>query len=319
MRGWIGRWWPLFGVVAGVIGYLGWRQFHDDRIEELFAFLPADHGLCAYLDLAAVRSSLRLAGGETIPALLDEKGRLGEHLTALSEAGVEDLALSVGVHEIRAVARGAINADEVKNYIERQGLTCSGPQGNVVCLAESPLTRTEVRLLGGARIEIIDRLNGGRFAPERSQATYLAAPARAGLRGGAVVWVALQPDRLDAAMKDPPRGMINLTLVARALRDAAIAYLVLEPNLASRSLDVRLSALAANPDLAAKTLRVVEDTSNLIAAAVDMGSGDATPNPWSQLLRTGTFTQQDATVDALWRIDSKKLPVLFPESAKKAN
>jgi hypothetical protein len=126
--------------------------------------------------------------------------------------------------------------------------------------------------------------------------------------------MALQPDQLEAAMKDPPRGMMNLTLFARALRDAAIAYVVLEPNLASRSLDLKLSALAPSPDLAAKTLRVVEDTNNLAAGAIDLGSGEAGPNPWSQFLRTGTFTQQGATAEAVWRIDPAKLPHMFPES-----
>jgi len=314
IRAGAGRWWPLVGVVAGMLGYLGWRQFHHDRIEELFAFLPADHGLYAYLDLAAVRSSLLLAGGETVPRLLDEKGRLGEHLIALSEAGVKDLALSVGVHEIRAAARGGFDEGEVKAYIERQGLICDGARGDYTCLAESPQARTEVRLVGGNRIEIIDRSSGNNAAAGRSAATYLAAPARAGLRGGAVVWMAFQPDQLDAAMQDPPRGMMNLTVFARALRDAAIAYIVLEPNLASRSLDLKLSALASSPELAAKTLRVVEDTSNLAAAAIDLGSGESGPDPWSQLFRTGTFTQQGATAEAVWRIDPKKLPQMFPES-----
>ncbi|MDA1314699.1 MAG: hypothetical protein O2968_15280 [Acidobacteria bacterium] len=314
IRAGAGRWWPLLVVVAGMLGYLGWRQFHHDRIEELFEFLPADHGLYAYLGLGTVRSSLLLAGGETVARVLDEKGRLGEHLTALSDAGAEDLALSVGVHEIRAVARGAFDEAEVRTYIERQGLICDGALGDFTCLTESSQARTEVHLRGGSRIEIIDRSSDSNTAPGPSQATYLAAPARAGLRGGAVVWMAFQPDQLEAAMKEPPRGMMNLTLIARALREAAIAYAVLEPNLTSRSLDLKLSALASSPELAAKTLRVVEDTSDLAAAAIDLGSGEAGPNPWSQLFRTGTFARHGATAQAVWRIDPKKLPQMFPES-----
>ncbi len=314
IRGWAGRWWPALGVIVGMLGYLGWRHFNQDHIEEIFEFLPADHGLYAYLDLATVRSSLLLTGSETVPQLLDEKGRLAEHLTVLSEAGIEDIALSIGVHEIRAVARGAFDETEIKAYIERLGLECGGVTGDFSCLTESPQTRTEIHLRNSDRIEIIDGSGDSSGKSERDQATYLAAPARAGLRGGAVLWMAFQPDQLEVAMKDPPRGIMNLTLFARALRQATIAYVVLEPNLTSRCLDLELNALAPTPELAAMMLRVVEDTNALAAAATDLGLNESAPSPWSQLFRTGSFTQDGSTVQAAWQIDPKKLPDLLPEA-----
>jgi hypothetical protein len=297
-----------------MLSYLGWRQLNQDHIEEIFEFLPADHGLYAYLDLDAVHSSLLVTGSETVPQLLDEKGRLADHLAVLSEAGIEDISVSVGVHEIRALARGAFDEREIKTYIERLGLVCGGVAGDFTCLAESPQTRTEVYLRSSNRIEIVDRSSDYSETSERGQATYLTAPARSGLRGGAVLWMAFEPGQLDAAMKDPPRGMMNLTLFARALRQATIAYVVLEPSLTSRSLDLELNAFAPTTELAAKMLRVVEDTNALAAAATDLGSGESAPNPWSQLLRTGNFTQDGEAVKAVWRIDPTKLAELIAET-----
>jgi len=312
-RVWVRRARPLLALILGVLGYLGWRHFTQERLDEIFEFLPADHGLFLYLDLDTIESSLLLGGSETLGQLLDDKGRLARHLAALSRSGVEDVALSVGVNEIRAVARGAFDGNVLKAYVERQGLTCAGPPRRFTCTAESPQTRTEVVLIEGSRIELIDRSSSYRSPAEHKPATYLAVPALTGIRGGAFLWMALQPGPLEEAMNDPPRGMINLTLFARALREAAIAYVVLEPDLSSRSLDLRLSAFAPTPERAAEMLRVVEDTNALVAGAIKMGSGDSADGPWSRLLQTGTFRRQDAAIEASWRIAPSEVPGLFAD------
>ena len=78
---------------------------------------------------------------------------------------------------------------------------------------------------------ICSRSSTGRLEPSSQptpgHAAFLAAPARQSIREGAVLWVALRPSRLEAVMKDPPRDMANLSLFARALRQATWAYLTL--------------------------------------------------------------------------------------------
>ena len=309
-----GPWGGALVVAVGVLGYLGWRHFRQDPLQNLFEFLPAGHGLYVYLDIETIRSSLLLTSGDTVPRLLNEKGRLAEHLSALSEAGVEGIALSVGVGEIHAAGWGAFQGAALRTYIEQQGMSCAGPSGHLICSIASEHTRTEIHLRNNKRIEIVDRSTASYGTSKRGNATFLAVPARTSLRNGAVLWMALQPAQLEAAMKDPPRDMLNLTLFARALKGATIAYVVLEPNLTSRVLDLKLIAFAPTPELAAKMRRVVEDTNNLAAAAIDaaLDKSESAPSPWAQLFRTGTFTQEDTTVQATWKLDPRKLQELFP-------
>ena len=311
-----GRYGPLLAVAIGVLGYLGWRQLRTDPLDSLFESLPADHGLYAYLDVETIRSSLSFAGGDTLPDLLAEKGRLADHLSVLTKANVEGVALSVGVDEIHAAGWGAFHVDALRSYIEQQDMTCTGPDENLACSIESEDTTTEIHLRDGNRIEIIDRSIEAHRTPDSGDASFLTGPARTSLRNGAILWMALHPPQLEAAMKHPPRDMVNLTLFARALKGATIAYVVLEPNLASRLLDLKLIALAPSSDLAAKMHRVVEDTNNLAAAAIDASSREGESSAWAQLFRTGEFTQEGTTVQASWRLDPKKLQELFPNGSK---
>ena len=51
------RWWPVLGVVVGVLGYLLWRNLTPDLPGRLFALLPGNHALYAYADIEAMREA----------------------------------------------------------------------------------------------------------------------------------------------------------------------------------------------------------------------------------------------------------------------
>ena len=104
-------------------------------------------------------------------------------------------------------------------------------------------------------------------------------------------------------MKDPPRGMVNLSLFARALRPATWAYLTLGYDRDASSLRLHLQAVAETTEDAQEMHGVLSGLNAFAAAMADRRSGDAGAGPWGSVLDTADFTQQGTTVRALWRID----------------
>ena len=297
------HWWPTLGAVVGVVGYLLWRQFVPDLPSRLFPFLPDNHGLYAYVDVGAVRQAIRFADPEDVPGweIIDRRGSFAEHRVFLAEADIDGAAISVGEHELRAVLSGRFSGPTLEAHIEQVGGGCNDTPEGLTCLIESLKADTQLRLRSGDILEIIDRSPLADNPGDSGDASFLAVPARQGIRDGAVVWMALQPARLEAVMKDPPRDMMNLTLFARALRQATWAYATLGYSPVQSALQLDMEAFAQTTEDAEEMHRVLAGLNQFVIAAIDREA--TTPSPWSQVLRTAEFAQQDATVVGSWQID----------------
>ncbi len=299
----VGRWWPTLGAVVGVVGYLLWRQLVPDLPSRLFPLLPDSHGLYVYVDVGTVRQAVRFADPADVPGweLIDRRGSFAPHRAFLSNADIDGAAISVGEHELRAVLSGRFTAPALKAHIEQQGGRCSATPQGLTCSIESVKADTQLRLRGTNVLEIIDRSPLAGRPTDSGDASFLAVPARQSIRDGAVVWMALQPTRLEAVMKDPPRDMMNLTLFARALRQATWAYATLGYSAVQSALQLDMEAFAQTTDDAEEMHRVIAGLNQLVIAAMDRES--TTPSPWAQVLRTAEFAQQDTTVVGTWQID----------------
>lgn len=295
------RWWPVLGVVVGVVGYLLWQSLAPDPPKRLFALLPDNHALYAYADVEAMRETAFFFDAASAPVreLIDRGGTFAEYRVFLSEAEVTGAALSVGEHEIRAVLSGRFTAPELMKHVERQGGHCE----DFTCSVESPEGDIRLRLSGDNLLEIVGRRPRTVEPADPGNAAFLAAPARQSIREGAVLWVALRPSRLEAVMKDPPRGMVNLALFARALRQAQWAYLTLGYGREASRLQLRLEAFAETPEAAQEMHGVLSGLNAFAAVMADRSSGADGAGPWGPVLRTADIAQQGATVRALWQID----------------
>ena len=296
-----GRWWPVLGVVVGVLGYLLWRNLAPDQSERLFALLPDNHALYAYADVEAMRETAFFFDAASAPVreLIDRGGIFAAYRVFLSEAEVTGAALSVGEHELRAVLSGRFTAPELMKHVERQGGHCE----DFTCSVESPEGDIRLRLSGDDLLEIVDRRPRTVEPADSGHAAFLAAPARQSIREGAVLWVALQPPRLEAVMKDPPRDMVNLALFAQALRQATWAYLTLGYGREASRLQLRLEAFAETPEAAQEMHGVLSGLNAFAAVMADRSSGPDGAGPWGPVLRTADIAQRGATVRALWQID----------------
>lgn len=296
------RWWPTLGAVVGVVGYLLWRQLVPDLPSRLFPLLPDDHGLYVYVDVGAVRQAARFADPADVPGweLIDRRGSFTAHRAFLTDAQIEGAAISVGEHELRAVLRGEFTDETLKAHVEQVDGRCSdGPEG-LTCSIESVKADTQLRLRSGDILEIIDRSPLAGNPGDPGNAAFLAVPARQSIRSGSVVWMALQPARLEAVMKDPPRDMMNLTLFARALRQATWAYATLGYSPVQSALQLDMEAFAQTTEDAEEMHRVLAGLNQFVIAAIDRDA--TTPSPWSQVLSTAEFAQQDTTVVGKWQI-----------------
>lgn len=303
------RWWPVLGVVVGVLGYLLWRNLVPDPPQRLFALLPDNHALYAYADVEAMREAAFFFDAASAPGweLIDQRGTFAEYRVFLSEAEVTGAALSIGEHELRAVLSGRFTAPELMTQAERQGGHCEERPAGFTCSVDSPEADIRLRLRGDNLLEIVDRRPRTVEPADRGHAAFLDAPARQSIREGAVLWVALRPPRLEAVMKDPPRGMVNLSLFARALRQAPWAYLTLGYDRDATTLELRLEAFAETPEAAQEMHGVLSGLNEFAAAMAGRRSSADGGDLWGPVLRSADFAQQGATVRALWRID----PALF--------
>ena len=318
-----GRWWPVLGVVIGVLGYLFWRNLAPDPPKRLFALLPDNHALYAYADVEAMREAAFFFDDASAPVweLIDLGGTFAEYRVFLSEAEVIGAALSVGEHELRAVLSGRFTTPELKAQAERRGGHCEerlaprpdsplthftsspGEKSRLTCSVDTPEGDIRLRLSGDDLLEIVDRRPRTVEPADSGHAAFLAAPARQSIREGAVLWVALRPSRLEAVMKDPPRVMVNLALFARALRQAQWAYLTLGYGREAPSLRLHLEAFTESAEDAQEMHGVLSGLNEFAAVMADRRSSADGAGLWGPVLRTAEFAQQGATVRALWQID----------------
>ena len=190
------RWWPMLGVVAGVLGYLLWRYLVPDLPRRLFPLLPDNQALYVYADIEAMREAALFSDAASAPGweLIDRRGYFAEYRVFLSKAEVKGAVLSVGEHELRAVLSGRFTAPERswRTSKAKAGIAKTGPRASP---ARSILLKpmSDFGCPAENLLEIVDRPPRTVEPADPGNAAFLAAPARQSIREGAVLWMALQP------------------------------------------------------------------------------------------------------------------------------
>jgi len=286
-------------LLAVAAAFLGWRLGRPSLVERLLSRLPARQAIHAYVDMAAVRRSETLRSWIEAAAPEADLGLAGEL--------VRGAALSVDQDQIALVFGGAFNETALQAYLEREGVDCPGSLRDASCAVYADETGgyLSLRMLGPGGAAVVNgpsREGANRLvALGDSTAARLAEPAREALSGGAVVWASIDPVLLDEAMRDPPEGWINLSLVARALQHAETAYLTLTP--ADGAVFARLEARAADEAEAAELGKVLEGLNDFSKAMLER-YGEADLARWQGALDTFRLETDGATVRVAWTIGS---------------
>ena len=277
-------------VILACVAFLAWRFRPLGPIERTLSPLPAGLAVEAYV----------------APAALE---RMSGRLDAL-ELDFADpaaaLALGLGARQVYAVATGEFDVDVLRTELANAGLTCLERFPTAPCVGPRKRDWLSVALLD-------DELLGVSYGVEREGVRRLmeAGPidganlerVRAAVRSGALLWAAVRSGPLDRIMASPPEGWINLTLAARALRNAPVAYLTLTPDPLANALRLELEAPCPGEPEAAE-LRGILDELNRFAAKI---AENQRAEQWLPLLESFELDQRGTVVGAAWSLSERDI------------
>jgi hypothetical protein len=130
---------------------------------------------------------------------------------------------------------------------------------------------------------------------------------REALSAGAVIWAAIDPKLLDAAMEDPPPNWMNLQIFARALEPARIAYFTVNP-LTEDNVAIRIEARCDTADQ--EQLEQVLSGLNDMALALLSRDGAAAER-WAPILRSFESSRDAEAVRVQWTLPIGRLAELW--------
>ena len=301
------RWWVTGAALLFLLGYWGWQRVFPDTLTRLFQSLPADQGIYLYVDLERLRSApaLRLL-------INSEDGPLGSYRQAFGEMGFlgtyepAALAFSIDGQEARLVLHGQLQPSRVRAAVAARNGACKKSQNYEICqvTAGGPSRDLVLALLDEDLVAVAYSLSSG-GDPQfvlTGDAGELAPLARAQTLDGAVLWAAVLPSRLDEISASLPPGTLNLTLFARVLKNAEVAYLSIEEEDAPGTFTLRLDAEASKPEDAAELSGLLFGLNQFAAAAADSGRAGSSSR-WGRVLRSAEFAHSESRVQAVWSLD----------------
>ncbi len=288
----------LIAVLAGGASYW-WNRQRPSALEQLLGALPAEQALIAYIDVPAVRQA------PTLGPWLDAK--LAQQNDALPlAAGVRGVSVAVGANAIYLATALDLSEAAAVSYLAQKRAGCAEALDQAVCTTAAPSGGTlsmrllDDNLLGIAHSRDPDaagRLGSGSAVPESD-----LTAAQESLDGGALIWAGLDPRRLEAVMRNPPEGWVNLSLVARALGPAQQAYLTVREN--ARGVSVELHADCGDP-ASAKELESVLGGLNKMAGA--LMASNSSGGLWKQVIDSFQARAEGNAVKAAWTLPAELL------------
>ena len=216
---------------------------------------------------------------------------------------LDGIALAIAEHEVYVAAGGDFSASLIDTLLASQGIRCGTSLAVAPCAADFghgpvPVGMAGPRILVAATAASLSLANSTEFPGDE---------ARDGLSAGAVIWAAIDPGLLDAAMEDPPPEWMNLQIVARALEPARIAYLTVTP-LAGDNVSIRVEAHCDDADR--EQLEQVLGGLNDMALAL-LSRDAAATELWSPVLRSFDSSQDAETVRVEWTVPVARLAALW--------
>ena len=281
----------LTAFVLACAAYLAVRLWPRDHVQELISQMPAESAVLAYIDVpgltqAAANTSL------TLPWSL-----------GFATDRLEGISLALTGHELYVAAGGDFSASLIDALLVSQGIRCGVSLEVAPCAAD--LGHGPV-LLSMARPGTLTATTASSIGIRNSTETN-GDGVRAALRGGAVIWAAIDPQLLDAAMEAPPPNWINLQMLARALEPARVAYLTVNP-LTGDSVSVRIEAHCDPADR--EELEKVLAGLNDMALALLAREGTAAEE-WGPALKSFESSQGAETVRIRWTLPVERLAELW--------
>ena len=254
--------------------------------------MPAEAAVLAYIDVPGLTE----AATDASLAWSWPLGFAPNRLDAVS------LALTTR-HEFYAAAGGDFSASLIDALLALQGIECDASVGVAPCavnLGHGPVLLSMVRsgTLVATTADVHDLPSYREFSSNE---------VRAALSGGAVVWAAIDPQPLDAAMENPPADWLNLQIFARALEPARMAYLTVNPLMGNNvSLRIEAHCDAAESEQLEQVLTGLNDMALALlsrdAAAVDK---------WAPILRSFDSSREAETVRVQWTLPAQRLAELW--------
>lgn len=282
----------LSAFVVACVAYLAVRFWPRDHVQELLRQVPAEAAVLAFIDVPGLTE-------EAANASVDLPWSIGlapNRLDAISVALTAD-------HELHAAAGGDFSASLIDALLAFQGSQCEASVGVAPCavdLGNGPILLRVVRS-GTLVTTTADALNTS------SSAVFNSDEVRAALSGGALIWAAIDPQLLAAAMEDPPAGWLNLQIFARALELAHTAYLTVNP-LEGDNVLLRIEAHCDSADS--------EQLEQVLTGLNDMSLALLSRDPvgveqWAPILESFESSRQAETVRVEWTLPTERLAELL--------
>ena len=281
----------LSAFVLACAAYMAVHFWPKDHVRDLVGQMPADSAVLGYIDVPR----LTQAAADASLALPWSLGLAANRLDGIS--------LALTGHELTVAAGGDFSVSLIDALLAAQGIRCDASLGVSPCatnLGHGPVLLSVVR--PGILIATTAASLG---VPDATEIN--GDEIRAALRAGAVIWAAIDPRLLDAAMEDPPPNWMNLQIVARALERARVAYLTVNP-LAGDSVFIRIEAHcdAADRGQLERLLTGLND----MALALLSRPGAASAQ-WEPILRSFESSQGPEMVRVQWTLPVERLAELW--------
>lgn len=283
----------LILVVLACGVFLFWRFRPLGPIERTLSRLPPGLAIEAYV----------------APAVLERApGAFGAADLDLADAA-DALALGLGRGQLYAVASGAFDAVDTRSKLESAGIECPSSFPAAACVGMRGRDWLSVSLLDEDLLGVsygANKQGVGELAKARAGSQDELERVRGEIRSRALLWAAIRSRRLDEIMASPPEGWINLSLLARALRNAPVAYLTVRPSPLANSLSLELEAPCPSEAEAAELRGIVEELNRFALKLTEKQQAE----DWRPMLESLELEQEGTVVSAKWSLreqDLKKL------------
>lgn len=281
----------LGAFVLACATYLAVRFWPRDRVQELLEEMPAA-AIVAYIDVPGLTAA-------ATDASLELPWSFG-----LGPSRLQGISLALTAeHEFYAAAGGDFSASLIDALLASQGVRCAASVGVSPCAADLGHGPVLVRVVRSGTL--VATTANALDAPRTI--TFRGEEVRAALSGGAVVWAAIDPQLLDAAMEDPPAEWLNLQIFARALETARMAYLTVHP-LTGTDVSLRIEAHCDAAD-SEQLERVLTGLNDMTLALLSRDAAAA--GQWAPILESFKGSRAAETVRVQWTLPAQRLADLW--------
>lgn len=281
-------------IVAVALGVAAaWFWAPPRPIEErVLRLLPERQAIHAFIDPRRLEDSPLARLG---PAASEWSAKL-RVLAPIADG----LAFSIDSGALHAAAVGEFSDPFLRAYLKREGVDCVEPLVEAPCAVPALDGAGEFLLRLPENGALTARYPADAPAADADTAEGFAPRLRRSLEAGALLWLHVDPARLDRALRDAPDRWANFSLVSRALIRASAAYVEAfeEPG---GGLRMELTAECPDEEAASELASVLAGLNSFAAAMLEK-HGDEGSKRWIPVLTGFRSERAGAQVRGRWSI-----------------